>query len=690
MSQLRTVRLQVKGMDCAECTQTVRKSLESVEGVESARVLLAAERAIVELDPARVTARDLGAAVEAAGYRIEDSALETSSGLTQERAIAILGMVIAAVVLLIVIGEALGFIGALTERVPVWAWLTVILVAGYPVFRKVLRAALQREIISHTLMSLGVLAAMAVGEWATAVIVVFFMRVGDWVESFTTERARHALKSLAELTPKQARVRRSGEEVMVPIEQVEPGETVIVKPGEYVPVDGKVIEGNATVDASAVTGESMPIEAERGATVFAASLVQLGSLTVEVESVGADSTIGRAVRMVQEAEANRGEVERLADRFSGYYLPLVAGVGLMTYLIGRNPLAAAAVLVVACSCSFALATPVAMLAAIGRGARNGLLIKGGRYLEALYKVDVLLLDKTGTLTLGQPEISRIVRLDSVSERDILQLAASAERRSEHPLAQAVLQAAEKRGIPLLEPISFEAIPGIGVAAEIEGQRIRVESARRLDGGEIPPELGEMLGGGMTPLLIWRGDHLIGAMGAQDTLRPEIPEALEELRSIKSLHMEIISGDSEPTVASLAKPLGLDFRAELLPEEKIELVRHYQAQGRTVAMVGDGVNDAPALAQADVGIAMGAAGTDIAMEAAHVALMREDWRLIPQVFELANQTMAVIRSNLVFTGIYNLVGIGLAAVGILPPIWAAAAQSLPDLGILGNSSRLLRR
>ncbi len=463
----------------------------------------------------------------------------------------------------------------------------------------------------------------------------------------------------------------------------------MVKPGERIPVDGQVIEGQATVDASAITGESMPVEAEPGSQVFTASLVNLGSLTIRAESIGARSTFGRALQMAEEAEANRGQVQRWADRFSGYYLPIVAVIALITYLIGGNALAAASVLVVSCSCSFALATPIAMVASIGRAARRGLLVKGGRYLENLAGVEVLLIDKTGTLTLGQPVIVEVLATGDLDDRQILRLAASVERRSEHPLAQAVLRAADAWEVTPAEVRQFQVQAGSGVSGVVEDIRVRVSGSRDLLAEALPEAASELKARGLTLLLVWAEERLVGVLGATDQLRPEVPQTMEWLRNRRKLHVEVLSGDHEKAVAPLAQELGVQHRAELLPEEKIEIVRQFQAEGRQVAMIGDGINDAPALAQADVGIAMGAAGTDMALEAAHIALMRDDWTLVREAFELADRTMGVVRSNLLFAGIYNIVGIGLAAVGLLPPVWAAAAQSVPDLGILGNSSRLLR-
>jgi Cd2+/Zn2+-exporting ATPase/Cu+-exporting ATPase len=333
-----------------------------------------------------------------------------------------------------------------------------------------------------------------------------------------------------------------------------------------------------------------------------------------------------------------------------------------------------------------------MLASIGAGARRGILIKGGKYLELLAKADVLLIDKTGTLTLGQPQITDVVELNGRTQAQILALALAAERYSEHPLAEAVRRAARERNVPLQEAQSFEAVPGMGVQVTVNGSRIRVGSRRFVDGnGEAPAALEAA---GKTLLYVAENDLPIGVLAAADTPRPEVPAALQAVRRLGIKEIQLLTGDNEPTAAALAGQLGIDYRAELLPEDKVAIVKAYQARGHTVVMVGDGVNDAPALAQADVGIAMGrmssGRGTDIAMEAAHVVLMRDDWTLVPDVLRIARRTLGVVKMNFGFTTLYNVLGLSLAAFGFLPPIFAAAAQSLPDLGILANSSRLLRQ
>lgn len=707
MSERQVLEVPVQGMDCAECTRHVQHAIASLPGVEEVTVYLASEKAVVHLDPRQVDLALIRQAVAGAGYSVPEAETQTEGGQAgtsyQRRILSLLALVFGTVLFVIIVGEWLGLFEALTERLPWWIALPAILLGGYPVFRNVVLATRRGQIISHTLMTLGVIAAVAVGQWATAAVVVFFMRVGDAVEQFTTERARRAVKELTALAPQTARLLRNGEEVQLPIDQVQAGDVVVVRPGELIPVDGMVLAGNATVDQATITGESMPVEAGPGTQVYAATLAQMGSLRVQASRVGKDTTFGRVIRLVEEAEAQRGPVQRVADKFSAYYLPVVAGIAVLTLILRRDPLATAAVLVVACSCSFALATPIALLASIGNGARRGLMIKGGRYLESLARADVLLLDKTGTLTLGQPQVTDIVWSQAHglspdaenARRQVLQWAASAERYSEHPLAEAVRAAARQAGVGLLEPEDFQARSGYGVQARVGGQRVEVGSRRLLDGlsnldEELLAAAARLEADGKALLFLLVDGRALAVLGAQDTLRPEVPEALAEARRLGIRHIELLTGDHAQAAATLARELGVDYQAELLPEDKIRIVREFQAAGHTVVMVGDGVNDAPALAQADIGIAMGAASNTLAMETAHIALMRQDWRLVPEVIGIARRTMGVVKSNIAFTALYNLVGLSLAALGYLPPMLAAAAQSLPDLGILANSARLLRQ
>ncbi|HLU37338.1 MAG TPA: HAD-IC family P-type ATPase, partial [Thermomicrobiales bacterium] len=448
------IELAVEGMDCAGCARTVQQAIADVPGVESVDVLLGGEKAIIRYAEAPPDEARLRQAVERAGYRIgRPPAAEpmTSNGAPQparpaadadsenlsKRILGLFGLIFGAVLLVVIAGEVLGLFDVVMDAVPLPLGILIVLALGYPVFKQVVLAALRRRVIAHTLMAVGALAALAAGEWVTAVIVVFFMRMGDYAERFTTEQARSSVRSLTRMAPRTARVIREDGEHVLPVDQVRPGDVVLVRPGEQIPVDGIVTDGHATVDQSAITGESMPVDLSSGGRAYAATIAQLGALRIRAEAAGRDTTFGRVIEMVEHAERHRGEVQRYADRFSTYYLPFVATVALATYLLGGGLMATIAVLVVACSCAFALATPAAILASVGAAAGHGLLIKGGKYIEQLAAADVVLIDKTGTLTLGRPEIERVIPLNGYPEEELIRLAAGAERHSEHPLAAAV-------------------------------------------------------------------------------------------------------------------------------------------------------------------------------------------------------------------------------------------------------------
>jgi Cd2+/Zn2+-exporting ATPase/Cu+-exporting ATPase len=728
---LQMIEVPIQGMDCTDCTLHVQRAISQLPGVRSVDVFLGTEKAAIQLDTRQVSLADIRKAVEEAGYSMPDAGSEEKPNHLDinryaRQLLALFTVIIGMLLFIVVAGEWLGLFKAITEKVPWSISLAFIALAGYPVFRNVIRATLRRQVISHTLMTVGVLAAMVVGEWATAAVVVLLMRVGNFVERFTTEHARRAVKDLTKLAPQTARLETDTGEVEVPASEVHVGDIVVIRPGEKISVDGEVLSGWATIDESAITGESLPVEVGPGMKVYSATVNRLGSLRVRATHVGRESTFGRVIKLVEEAEIHKADVQRAADKFSSYYLPVVAGIAVLTYFIRREPLAAAAVLVVACSCSFALATPIAMLASIGASAKRGLLIKGGKYLETLHRADVLLIDKTGTLTLGKPQITDIIlpgedgyethpiKLEGKerAQLELLQLAASIERYSEHPLAEALRQSASQHGLLLREITDFENVPGMGVRARIDGKQGLIGNRRMVEAvaSDLKTEfqlnlthrnrlfkaVDRLEAQGKTILMVFQDGEPAGLLAAQDTLRQDVPEAIAAVYQMGIKHVELLTGDNERATASLVNgemgsPLtGVDYRAGLMPEDKIAIVRDYQAKGHTVVMIGDGINDAPALAQADIGIAMGAAGTDIAIEAAHIVLMRDDWRLVPEVFRIARRTMRVVRLNIAFTTVYNLLGITLAALGFLPPIFAAAAQSLPDFGILANSSRLLRQ
>jgi Cu+-exporting ATPase len=682
MARPTTVELPVEGMDCPSCAAHIETAIRKLPGVADVSVLVAAGRANVAFDPGRVSTDQIKAAIGSAGYRVPDAAPSALAGGAESAARRDVGQVIgwgvlgmvALVVVVAALGERVGLFDRALEAVPWWIPAAAVVLGGWKVFRNVVQAALRGQVISHTLMTTGAVAAAAVGQWTTAALIVFFMRFADWLEELTTGRSRQAIRQLVAMQPSTARVLRDGRETAVPVGEVAVGDVVLVRPGERVPVDGRVVEGHAPVDQAPITGESLPVDKAPGDPVFAATIAQAGFLKVEATRVGADTTLARIVRLVEEAEGQNA---------------------LATFLVTGRVLNAVAVLVVACACSIALATPVVVLASVGTAARRGLLVKGGRALEQLARVDTVVMDKTGTLTRGRPQLTDVVPLNGVGEPELLRAVAAVESCSEHPLARAIVAAAAERGIDAPEPSDFVPLPGRGLTGTVDGRAWAVGNRKLLaERGVVLAPADEARAAaleraGKTAFFAAREGGLAGLVGVADVLRPEAKAALHELRALGVKRLLLLTGDSQRVAAAVAAELGLEYRAELLPEEKIAAVRALQAEGAVVMMVGDGVNDAPALAQADVGVAMGAAGTDVAIEAADVALVRDDWAMVPEAIRLGRRAAGTIRQNLAFTAVYNVVGISLAAVGVLPPVWAAAAQSLPDMAIMLNSGRLLR-
>jgi Cd2+/Zn2+-exporting ATPase/Cu+-exporting ATPase len=618
---------------------------------------------------------------------------------------------VAGVILAGLVAERLGWIEAAVRIVPLPVAAAAVLTGGYPIFRKVILALRARSVTPHALMTLGIVGALAIGEYAAAAVIVFFMRLADFLDAYTAGRARQAIREVVALQPLEARIEHGGAEHTVPAARVRPGQVVLVKPGERIPVDGVIVSGRAAINQAPITGESAPVVREAGQQVLAATVNLDGVLRVRAEHVGPDSTFGRIVRLVEEAEAHKSRAQRFADRVTVYYLPVVAAVSAAAWLLGGSVTAAVAVLVVSCSCGIALATPVAVLAAVGRAARRGILIKGGTALEALARTDAVLLDKTGTLTLGQPQVTGVFPAAGRTADEVLAVAADAERFSEHPLAAAIVAAAhpaagragpapgatasgrDDAGVDAAG-VEIDIAPGRGVVLRDRGREVAVGSRRFVeDRGITVPEaldrrVRDLEAQGQTVVAVVEGGQVIGLIALADRPRRGAGRALAALRGLGVRGVTMLTGDNARAAAAVAEALRVDFRAELLPEDKIACVRRLQAEGHVVAMIGDGINDAPALAQADVGIAMDAA-TGAALEAADVALLKDDWDLVPEAFRIGRGAFAVIRQNLVGAVAYNVIGITLAAVGLLPPVVAAAAQMIPDLLILVNSSRLLQ-
>ncbi|MCC6970032.1 MAG: copper-translocating P-type ATPase [Phycisphaerales bacterium] len=542
---------------------------------------------------------------------------------------------------------------------------------------------------------------------AAAVIVVLIL-LGRFLESRATSRTGAAIARLVALQPRTARVLIDGREVDVAIESVRVGDVVLVRPGEKIPVDASVQSGRSSVDESMLTGESMPVEKSEGASVFAATMNATGSLRLIAAKVGADTVLQQIVRLVREAQGSKAPIARLADRVSSYFVPIVLGLALVTFItwwlvspidtrLSMSLTAAMSVLIIACPCALGLATPSAIMVGTGRGAEMGILIKGGEALETAHKLSAVVLDKTGTITEGKPTLSDLVAAPGADEHELLRLAASAERHSEHPLAGAIVSAAASRSIPLAEPTAFNAIVGRGVEAIVEGRGVLIGSPSLLQSRGVPisllPRAAELAGRGRTTLHVAIDGAEAGLLAVADRVKPTSKQAVDRLRAM-GLKIVMLTGDNRATALAIATEIGVDdVHAEVLPADKAEHVAALQRQGHVVAMVGDGINDAPALARADIGLAIGT-GTDVAIEAADITLMRGDLRAVPDAIALSRATMRTIRRNLFWAFAYNVVGIPIAAGVLFPltgwllsPIIASAAMAMSSVSVVASSLRL---
>ncbi len=633
---------------------------------------------------------DACACAPASETKAEDA--EKNAGFAGMIAFAFVG-VVAILILAELLVERAGLLEKPLELLPWPLVVAATLAGGYPIFKNALMGLKSGKINADLLMSIGIAAAMAIGEFSASTLIVFFMGIAHFLERFTFERSRKAIRDIVAFAPKSARVERNGREALVPIEEIRVGDTLTVKPGERIGADGTVVSGSSSVDESPITGESMPKEKRAGDGVFAGTLNQHGQLEIRVKRAGADTMLGKIIHLVEEAEASRAPVQKFADKFSSYYLPVVSLSALATYLITGSITHAIAVVVVACPCAIALATPMSVVAAVGNAAKNGIVVKGGVHLENLSKVDTLVVDKTGTLTHGRPEVTDIYAAGGESEGKIVAIAAALEIHSEHPLARAVLERAEKDKVKFDKAGKFHYKVGMGVSGTIDGKAAaagneKLMSANDIDVSVLIKKKEQFESEGKTVLLVASGSKAIGLIAVSDTLRNDVAGALGELRALGIGRIVMLTGDNVRVAAAVAKGVGIsEFRANQLPHDKVECVKALQKEGKRVLMIGDGVNDAPALAQADVGIAMGS-GTDVSIETSDIALMRDEWAQVPAAVRISRRAFSTIKQNIAFGVIFNVLGIALASVGILTPMFAAAAQSLPDLAVFVNSSRLL--
>jgi len=731
----------VRGMHCAACVGRVERALTGLAGVERASVNLASEQATVSYDPEQTSFDALQAAVAAAGYELVRPLPDAApgAGLDTEQAAReadqryqktkfIVGAALSAPVLLGGMSHILPWVPMALQN----PWLLLILTTpvqfwvGSQFHQGFLHDLRYRQASMSTLVSVGTSAAyffsVAVTLWPHAfrahgvtyydvsAVVITLVVLGRWLEARARGRTSEAIRRLVSLAPRTARIVRAGAEVDVPTAEVHVGDFVRIRPGERIPVDGVVTEGASTIDESMLTGESLPVEKAPESKVYAGTVNRTGSFIFRAARVGSETALSRIVALVAEAQGSRAPIQRLADRVAAIFVPVVLGIAGLTFLawwaFGPEPAGlfaltnAVAVLVIACPCAMGLATPTAIMVATGRGAERGILVRSATALELLERVDTVVFDKTGTLTVGRPEVTDVVALPPMSEDDIVALAAAAEQGSEHPLGEAIVASAKARGLALTPITKFTTVPGQGIDAMAPDGRVLLGNralmdARGVDVRALVPRAQAFATEGKTAVYLALGGRALGLLAAADVLKPEAPEAVAALKR-RGLDVIVLTGDTRPTAEAVARRAGADtVLAEILPEDKAREIARLESQGHRLAMVGDGINDAPALAQADVGIAMGS-GTDVAIEAADVTLVRGDLRGVVGAIDLSRRTISVIKQNLVWAFGYNVVLIPVAA-GLLYPLWgvllspilAGAAMAFSSVSVVTNSLRLKR-
>lgn len=723
----------ITGMTCAACSTRIEKGLNKLEGVTKASVNLALETASVEYSPSQIAPQDITQRVEKLGYgaKLKSEEREEEQSYREKELSKQKGKFWFSFILSVPLLWAMVSHFTFTSFIPLphmlmnpWVQLAlatpVQFVVGKQFYVGAFKALRNKSANMDVLVALGTSAAYfyslysslkSLGSsvhtaqlyYETSAILITLILLGKLFEANAKGRSSEAIKKMMGLQAKTAVVVRDGAEVKIPVEEVQKGEVIFIKPGEKVPVDGEIIEGRSAIDESMLTGESVPVDKNIGDKVIGATLNKNGFLKIKATNVGKETALAQIIKVVEEAQGSKAPIQRLADYISGIFVPIVVGIALLTFFVwyiwivpGEFALALEkliAVLVIACPCALGLATPTSIMAGSGRAAEFGILFKGGEHLEATHKIDTILLDKTGTVTNGTPELTDVRIAQGYEENELLQLVASAERLSEHPLAQALVAGIKNKGIEIQDPLSFEAIPGYGVKATVQERELLVGTRKLMNQHKVNidaalEEMTNLEREGKTVMLVALDGKYAGMLAVADTIKETSKEAVSRLKEM-GLEVMMITGDNRQTAQAIAMQAGIEHViAEVLPEGKAEEVKKLQQQGKKVAMVGDGINDAPALALADIGMAIGT-GTDVAMEAADITLMRGDLMSIADAIEMSRKTISNIKQNLFWAMGYNTLGIPIAAVGLLAPWVAGAAMAFSSVSVVLNALRLQR-